>query len=180
MEVEGSTETGTSPRVHDTTFGDLIDPSNRKHGRGHLSVHGAHVGECRSTRLLRKHCAPHVSRFREPSRHTSDRRRPIHTNDDRWAGELWTRDQACAPTPSLSLGVDPDDVKSVRRRPLLVRLHPRGHHGIVRRPRRSCPGLCRLVTRMARTPMEPCRCLGQCPREHVGVGCRDSSRPLVW
>lgn len=33
MEIEGAETgvgTGTSPRVHDTTFGDLIDPSNRK------------------------------------------------------------------------------------------------------------------------------------------------------
>ena len=129
--------------------------------------------------LLQASCTP-LFKDPQPSRHAPDRRRPVHTNDHRGTGELWACGQTSAPTPCFSIGIDPNDVQGFQRGALLDRCHPGRHHGIVRRSRRSCPSLCRGVTRMARPPLEPCRFDRQCPREHVGVGCRASSRPLVW
>ena len=98
-------------------------------GGGHFSVHWAHVGQCRPTRLFGRHRASHVSRFRQPSRNPTDRRRPVHTNDHGGTGKFWAGGQACASSACISFGVDPDDLQSVRRGAVLDRHHPRGHHG---------------------------------------------------
>ena len=96
------------------------EPSNRDHGRCHLGVYRAHVGECRPACFFCRPRAPHFSRIRSPPRRAPDRRRSLCTDDHRGTRELWACGETGAPTPCFSIGIGPNDVQGFQRVSLLT------------------------------------------------------------